>query len=77
MITRTTTHTTVVHELELTQEEILDMLKVRYPDQFKEGRAMSVTFRVPSGGDYSGLTLDIDKDTPIIARATIEYRRED
>lgn len=77
MITKVTTQTTVVTELTLVGDDIIDMLRVKYPDVFKEGRAMSVTFRVPSGGDYSGLTLDIDDVNPIIATVTVEYRRVD
>jgi len=46
----------------LTKEDIIEFLRMKQknvPDNAE------VSFDVPSGGDYSGVTLDIDSDNPI------------
>ena len=47
-------------EVALTARDIISALGL--PDDAK------VFFEVPTGGDYSGCTLDIDDDTPVRAR---------
>jgi len=42
--------------------EILDMLRER---GMKIPPMAQVTFDVPSGGDYSGMTIDINVDNPV------------
>jgi len=62
--------------LKLTNNDILEMLKEKYPEYFQTGRQMTVRFLVPTGGDYSGIALDIDKDNPIHATVFIRTVKE-
>jgi len=71
---RTETEDTIF--LKLTSVDILEILKEKYPDYFQTGRQMTVRFLVPTGGDYSGIALDIDKDNPIHATVYIRTVKE-
>jgi len=47
--------------LELSGQDILEKFKVP-----KNARNATIVFHVPSGGDYSGMDLDINDDETII-----------
>jgi hypothetical protein len=57
--TETIRHTT----LTLTGQDIIDLLD--RAGLLEPNNHIRVQFSVPSGGDYSGMTLEIDKSTPI------------
>ena len=62
-VSETTSKTTSVYHL--TGADIISMLKEtgRIPE---DADITKVEFRVPGGGDYSNMTLDIDEDAPIV-----------
>lgn len=62
---KTTTETTI--ETELTGEDIINLLKSDedYADCFEKDGKFSIIVKVPSGGDYSGMSLDIGRDVNI------------
>lgn len=60
------THTVTTRRLtiELSREDLLEFLETKglKPPQLVNA---SVYFQVPSGGDWSGMDIDIDKDHPV------------
>lgn len=52
------------HEIVLTGRQIADMVLLMHGIP-PGGRDVRVTFDVPCGGDYSGLTLDVSTQSPI------------
>ena len=66
---RTTVNTTTEFKLELTSSDIIRMLKETNPDLGVDIHA-TVAVKVPSGGDYSGCSLDIGHDNPLLVRWT-------
>jgi hypothetical protein len=57
--TETVQHT----RIQLTGRDIMNMLAAA--NRIKITKETKVFFTVPTGGDYSGITLEIDKDNPI------------
>ena len=52
--------------IELTDEDIIDLLKSKNViPQDQELKNLKIYFEVPTGGDYSGTDIEIDKSTPI------------
>lgn len=50
--------------LKLNEKDIIEYLRSK-GEKIPEGVTPSITFQVPSGGDYSGMKLDVDKNSPI------------
>ena len=48
----------------ITSKDIIKALKAT--GKLPKDCTAKATFNVPRGGDYSGLTLDIDDETPIV-----------
>lgn len=38
----------------------------------EEANDVQVTIRIPSGGDYSGMSIDVDQDAPIFVTFSLE-----
>ena len=62
----------VRYEVELTGADVAALLRGEHPPlRASSGRILhppadaSVSFAVPGGGDYSGATLDVNRDAPI------------
>lgn len=55
-------------EIKLSGQDIIDLLRVSKPELFGDITTAKVTFRVPGGGDYSNMTLDIEESDPIHVR---------
>ena len=74
---KTTTETTI--ETELTDEDIINLIKSSkdYANCFEEDGKFNVTVRMPSGGDYSGMSLDIGQDVNIIVVQTSHKESEE
>lgn len=63
-------------EVKLDALDIFLMLQKKYPEDFRHRHrnvgdpgsddSVSVYFEVPSGGDYSGLTIQVTPETPIV-----------
>lgn len=55
--------------IKLTKEDILELLKasaiIKTASTF-----INVRFDVPTGGDYSGMSVEIDKDNPVVVTYT-------
>ncbi len=64
-ITSTAQPRPVVLTVELTGQDIIDMLRRNGHNIASDSK---VYFPVPSGGDYSGMRVDIDEYNPIIVR---------
>jgi hypothetical protein len=58
--------------IELTYGDIAGFVAMKYAHLFSKDVDTDVTvkFRIPSGGDYSGCELEISKDNPIIVTVT-------
>lgn len=69
--TRTTTITEQVYTL--TGADIVDLL-IESGILTEAQRKSEVTFRVPGGGDWSNITLDVDADNPVVI--TVVDRKE-
>lgn len=57
-----------VKTIQLTGQDIINLLaksNKRIAKQVKNAQKIDVTFDVPTGGDYSGITLDIEENHPI------------
>jgi hypothetical protein len=61
-----TSETKTRKTIRLGYENIYEYLRLIgiIPEEYKAN--IGITVNVPSGGDYSGMSLDIDHDTPII-----------
>ena len=58
-----TTQTAQTNEFELTGDIIRAIVRKNFPQFCPEGAEIKVQFKVPSGGDYSGMLLDLDDET--------------
>lgn len=59
--------------IQLTGKDIIRLLVAA--NKIKATKETTVTIDIPSGGDYSGMTLDIDKDCPITVSSKSYDRR--
>lgn len=69
--TNTVTTVNTTHTVELNRADLLDILKDRF--QLERSDHVSITVRVPGGGDWSNTTLSVGDDVPLvlhIARTT-------
>ena len=57
-----TTKVTKTHRLEMSGRNIISMLR---SDGLDVPPNATVTFEVPTGGDYSGMTVDVNGDHPV------------
>jgi hypothetical protein len=63
-----TTHIEDTHMVELTVDDVREFLLSRPGLPLGPETTIEVYVRVPSGGDHSGMNLDIDKDCPVVVR---------
>lgn len=56
---------TTVKEVTLDREKFLWLMSKAGFDVNSDTR---ITIDIPSGGDYSGMKLDIDRDVPVVVR---------
>jgi hypothetical protein len=59
---KSTSHTITRTELQLSREDIINLLRKA---GYTAPASANVTFTVPRGGDYSGTTVDVDSDHPV------------
>lgn len=65
----TVVRTTENHQIKLTSDDIRDLIRSKYgEDKVPDHAEIFVT--VPGGGDWSGLGLGIDDDSPVTIRWT-------
>ena len=62
--------TKIIEKIELNGFDILNMLPRYRDDDISSIEDYTVKFVVPSGGDYSGMTLNVDDDSPVILTIT-------
>lgn len=67
MAKQVTTVTTVREEHEVTREEIVGLLRAK---GVQVPVSAEVVVNVPGGGDWSGMELDIDRDTKVRVKFT-------
>lgn len=63
MKTKITKETVQHTRIQLTGNDIKRLLKAQ--NKVKITKETNVTITIPTGGDYSGMTLEIDRDCPI------------
>lgn len=71
---QTAVERTTVTELRLTADDIIAALSKGNSKLFKDA-AVAVTFAVPTGGDYSGMTLSLS-EYPLIVTIRQTVKRE-
>jgi hypothetical protein len=67
------TLTTHHHVLPLTGKQLIEMLRLDAKMTVEVPADATVSFRVPSGGDWSGTEIEIDGDNPVQISWTIKY----
>lgn len=72
---KTTTTCKTIKTISLIGEDIRRLLV--QAGEIDSAATAVVEFKVPSGGDYSGMALDVDDNSPVLVRVETEETRDE